>query len=253
MTRGSTASGTGRSGSSSGPPSGSDDEGAGVVRARRRGDAHPGRTGGEAEHGLAVPQVGPGRGGPVELGPDRRLGRHPARVGLQQRDRAGGRRELGEAGRHVGGVEDVVRQVPLLGGTSTALDDGAAGRAEEQPAGAGQQPQLVPELVRPAQQRHVGRALEVGGPDDAALAVARALIVDGRVAVQREHAVAAAGEDGRGRAADAAEPHDDDVVRAQSCSSACRSAAHASDVGSRCSKWPPGTSTSRAPGPAAST
>ena len=61
----------------------------------------------------------------------------------------------------------------------------AAGLRHQVAAGVGLQ--LLPQLVGPPQQRHVGRVLEVGLPDDPRPAVAGSLVVRRAEALQAEH------------------------------------------------------------------
>ena len=77
-------------------------------------------------------------------------------------------------------------------------------------AGVGRQ--LVPQLVGAQQQRHVGRVLEVGLPDDARPAVAGTLVVGGGELLQPEHPLPALGQVIRRGTAHATEPDDDNVV-----------------------------------------
>ena len=72
---------------------------------------------------------------------------------------------------------------------------------------------VAPPIVGGAHQRDVERVLEVGGADDARLAVRRAAIVRRVEAVEAEHAQAAARERARRRGAHGAEACDDDVHR----------------------------------------
>ena len=81
----------------------------------------------------------------------------------------------------------------------------------EQPL-ARQRLQLTPQLVRPAEQRDVGRMFPVGEPDDAGEPVRGAELVDQIEALESEHPEAPAREVIQRGAPHAAEAEDDDVV-----------------------------------------
>ncbi len=69
-------------------------------------------------------------------------------------------------------------------------DLGNAGDVQQRPRGLGLD--LAPQLVGAADQRHIGRVLEIGEADDAGVAVRRAAIVARWIAINPEHALAAA-------------------------------------------------------------
>src|SRR5690606_22290707 len=74
--------------------------------------------------------------------------------------------------------------------------------------------QLIPELVRPPEERNVVRVLEVGEADGARLAVRASAVVAGREAVDAKDSQALAREVEERRASYASSrPHDDRVVR----------------------------------------
>ena len=99
------------------------------------------------------------------------LGEQEAGPRLEQRHRVRRQLEAGEPAPQLDAAQDLVGQSVLLRGAPRALEDGAAGRAgvdasrEVEQALARAPLQLVPQLVGPAKQRHVGRVLGVDQPD----------------------------------------------------------------------------------------
>ena len=102
-------------------------------------------------------------------------------------------------------------------GGKRAGDEFAAGRADLGDAGgveerlAGRRFKLAPQRVGPAQQRHIGRVLEIAEPDDAGLAMRRALVVPGRKSLDACDADAAARQLIERRAAHGADANHDHV------------------------------------------
>jgi len=90
--------------------------------------------------------------------------------------------------------------VPVASARQAAVEHARPGTAEKQATRATKElladvdAEPLPQLVGPAQQRHVGAALVVGLPHDARLAVAGADVVCGRIAVETEHPQPAAGQ-----------------------------------------------------------
>ena len=102
-------------------------------------------------------------------------------------------------------------------GLAVIPGDVRGGRADHQAAGAAierlpaRRLELGPEGVRAHRQRHEGRALADGEPGDAGQAMARALVVRRREAVDADDLRAAGGEVVAERAADCTEADDDHV------------------------------------------
>ena len=97
-------------------------------------------------------------------------------------------------------VQHFVRQTVRARREQRARHHRAVGRADLGDAGDVQERlparrlELAPQLIGAAQQRHIGRMLEIAEPDDARSAVRGALIVARRKALDAEHARAAARE-----------------------------------------------------------
>jgi hypothetical protein len=157
-------------------------------------------------------------GGQPQVGGDGGLGADEPGARLVHADVLGAGGEGGEAAADVGGVQFLVRQPPPVGGGAGARHGAAAGRADHQPAGDGEQVgvgvagQPLPQLVGAQQQRDVVGVLEVRLADDARPAVAGPAVVGGPVAVEPEDAQAARREVVGGGGAHAAEADDGDVV-----------------------------------------
>ena len=170
------------------------------------------------QHLFTESQCGSGFLGQIEVGLYGQLRAGESGLRLEQRDVAGVRREVRVARPDLGGVEQFVRQVPFPGRTQTARDGQAVRGADEQAAG---HPvhvapavggEFLPQLVGAQQQRHVGRVLEIGLPDDPGSAMAGALVVGRGELLQAEDPLSACGQVVGGRAAHPTEPDDDDVV-----------------------------------------
>ena len=143
---------------------------------------------------------------------------HPG-LRFVERVGAGGRAHPGEPSRHLGGVEHLMVDVPVTSAREAAVEDPRAGTSEEEPTRAAQQrladigAEPLPQLVGPAQQRHIAGALEVGLPHDPRLAVTGAEVVCRRVAVEPEHPKAAARQVVGSGAPEPTKARDRDVVR----------------------------------------
>lgn len=140
-----------------------------LVPGRRRGDLHPAARGGPPAGGrLLVVQVGTGPGGQGQVRGHRFLRDDQPRAPFVQRDLVVGRGHGREPAADLRRVQQLVRQVPLLGAAQAAGHGPAVRPAHHQPAGpehhgpATVRLDLRPQLGRAQQQRHVGRVLEVG-------------------------------------------------------------------------------------------
>ena len=168
-----------------------------VTRTPEAEDSH-------VQHRLGEPQVGAGPRAEGEVRRDGALGPDEPGLALVERDLVVGQPERGEPPAHLGRVEHLVRQVPLPRGAQAAGDGVRVGPADEQAAGerdevlAGVDGGPLPQLVRPQQQRHVRRVLEVGLPGDPRAAVAGAERVR-RACAARARAPAARGRPGSRR------------------------------------------------------
>src|SRR5919199_2888442 len=106
----------------------------------------------------------------------------------------------------------------LLGAPYAARDELALAAPDHEPARERHELparlalQLLPQLVGPQEQRHVGGMLEVGLADDARAAVARAPVVGRGEPLEPENPFAASGEPVGGGAPHPAEAGDDRVV-----------------------------------------
>ena len=164
--------------------------------------------------------------GPRELRGDDALGKEHAGIVLEVAAFAVGGEEGGEARADRRRVEQLVgdaealREGDRLGqeaGLAVIPGDVGGGRADHQPAGAAierlaaRRLELGPERVRAHRQRHERRAFADREPGDAGQAMARALVVRRREAVDADHLRAAGGEVVAERAADRAEADDDHV------------------------------------------
>ena len=196
------------------------------VRGRRGAHAHAPAPGGlPAGHRLPEVQLGAGPGGEREVGGDGFLRDHQPGAALVQRDVARRRRHGRKPAADLRGVEQLMRQAPLLraaqaaghGPAVRAAHHHAPGQVHDHPAGGGLD--LRPQLGRPQQQRHVRRILEVRLPGDPRAAVAGPFIVHGGVPLQPEHPQPPLGQPVRRGAAHSAEPGHDDVVRRHARSS----------------------------------
>ena len=136
---------------------------------------------------------------------------------LEERNLTGLQLELGKALASLELTELLVRQPMLPGAPSRPGDEGAAGRPDHESAGGDQQLAIAlflergPPLIGSLHQRHVLRMLEVGLPDDAALAVGRPEGVGGPKSIEADNPLAPARQLERRHAAHGAEPNDTDV------------------------------------------
>ena len=161
-----------------------------------------------------------------ELRGDDALGKEHAGIALEIAAFAVGGEEGGEALADRRRIEQLVgdaealRQGDRLGeeaGLAVVPGDVRGGRADHQPAGAAierlaaRRLELGPELVRAHRQRHECRAFADREPGDAGQAMARALVVRRREAVDADDLRAAGAEVVAERAADRAEADDDHV------------------------------------------
>ncbi len=106
-----------------------------------------------------------------------------------------------------------MREAASVPATSCAVgraDLGDAGDVDQRAPGGGLN--LAPQRIGPAQQRHVGRMLEIAEPDDAGLAVRGAAVVRRGKALDADDAQAAARQLLERGAADGAEPDHHHVV-----------------------------------------
>ena len=149
---------------------------------------------------------------------DRRLDREESAVGLHHADVIAGNAERRKASHHVRRVQHLVRQAVRARGAQRAGHDRAVGRADLDDAGdvhelpAGRRLELAPELIGAAQQRHVGRMLEIAEPDDAGLAVRGAAVMARRESLDADDAQPAARKLIQRGAAHRAEPDHRHVV-----------------------------------------
>ena len=144
----------------------------------------------------------------------RRIRRRAAPRRRSRRGIAEGRKPFHQSRR----VQHFVRQAVRARCEQRARHDRAVRRADLGDAGdvqelpAARRLELAPQLVGAAQERHVGRMLEIAEPDDARLAVRGAPVVAGRKALDADHARAAARESARAPRCPCAEADDRYVV-----------------------------------------
>ena len=171
------------------------------------------------QHRLAEAQLGAGRQRTVDVRQDRALSEEEAALGLEDDPRR--RVESGIRGiptSHLGRVEHLVRQVVKLGRLERATERASVLRPALERAGGDEQPlagiglEVVPQLVRPPEQRHVRGVLVVREADDPGDAVRRAELVEEVELLQPEHALAASREVIRRGRPHPSEADDDCVV-----------------------------------------
>ena len=139
----------------------------------------------------ARPDLGSGRLRLRDHRSDRGLDRDEAAVGLEHADMVRRDFERRKAPHGLGRVHDLVRQPVQPAGRERARHHLAVRRADLGDAGDVEKLRsrrgfkLAPQRIGAAQQRHIGRMLEIAEPDDAALAVRRALVVTRARAVRR--------------------------------------------------------------------
>ena len=200
MTSRVTRSGAGRSGRSCfDPRAGRDDGRAGFDLALAGLDAHAAAMRRDRAHGDAGSDLG--AGGPRQREHALRCAGSTATKppsGCNTPDIMRRDLERRKAPHDFGSVEHLVRQRVQPRGGERAGHQRAVGRADLGDAGDVQQLlprrrlKLAPQRIGPAQQRHVGRMLEIAEPDDAGLAVRRAVVVPGRKPLDAGDADAAA-------------------------------------------------------------
>ena len=146
---------------------------------------------------------------------DAPLGNDEAAVGLVRDLHVRRQRVGGEPARDLGSREHLVLELVLRARTQDTFEDPLAalddpGYVQELFAGLGLE--LAPELVRPAQKRHVVGMLEVRQADDPREAMRRAVLVQQVEALEAEDALPAPREMVERRAPHPPDPDDDHVV-----------------------------------------
>src|SRR5215208_1257095 len=210
------------------PRPGRDDQPLRLVAPRCRLDPHPGSRGFPRQYLLLEPEVGAEGGGPVQVGLYASLGPEEAGPLLEEGDGIRGWFEDRVAPFQLGGVQDLVGQIVLLGALLASVEDPGAWGSDHEPARDRHQVlarlalESFPQLVGPKYQGHVGGVLGIRQADDPGLAVAGAPVVRGGESLQTEHALAAGGEVVGGRATHPAEARDDHVVHQTPLSSSGR-------------------------------
>ena len=210
-------SGAGTSGKALDPRAGGDDGRARVDIALGGLDADAAAMLSHRQGRGARPDIGAGGLRLRDHRSDRGLDRDEATVGLEYADMVRRDFERRKAPHGFGRVHDLVQQPVQPAGRERArhhfavrrADLGDAGDVEELRSRRGLK--LAPQRIGPAQQRHIGRMLEIAEPDDAALAVRRALVVPRHKAFDADNADAAARELMQRRASHRAEPDHDHV------------------------------------------
>ena len=170
----------------------------GIDVAAVRDDAHVARARLERSHPLAGADVCPGRGRERKLRRNRALCLEHAAIRLEDGDIIRRHSESREAAHQFRCGDHLVGQIVDPGAAQRSLDQHAIGRADLGDAGHMQKLtprrsfEVTPEAVGVPQQRHVRGMLEVPEPNDARVAMGRAAVMTGSIALDSQHPLASA-------------------------------------------------------------